>query len=161
MTTARLSYRLTQAQFEQALEKNPSLELISIQQPSNGQWIVPANDISALDAETAARLIQFNGFVSINKAAFEQAAEAQHVEAEQLIEATARMYAEQFGFSGQWRYNRGHPNRPETVGRSVVFEATSNLANEGTAPIAVLRPVGQAEMAVLVEAPGGDELPPF
>ena len=161
MAHARFSYRLTQAQFEQALTQRPTLELISIQQPSNGQWIVPANDISALDAEAAARLIQFNGFVSINKAAFEQAAEAQHVEPGQLIEATARLYADQFGFSGQWRYNRGNPNRPETVGRSVVFEATSNLANEGTAPIAVLRPVGQAEMAVLVEAPGGDELPPF
>ena len=161
MANARFSYRLTQAQFEQAFTQRPTLELISIQQPSNGMWIVPANDISALDAETAARLIQFNGFVSINKAAFEQAAEAQHVEPEQLIEATARMYADQFGFSGQWRYNRGNPNRPETVGRSVVFEATSNLANEGTAPIAVLRPVGKAEMAVLVEAPGGDTFPPF
>ncbi len=159
MTTARFSYRLTQAQFEQALEENPTLELISIQQPSNGQWIVPANDISALDADAAARLIQYHGFVSINKGAFEQAAGAQHVEPEQLIEATARMYAEQFGFSGQWRYNRGNPNRPETVGRSVVFEATSNLANEGTAPIATLRPVGKAEMASLVESAGGDSMP--
>ena len=159
MANARFSYRLTQEQFEQALTQRPTLELISIQQPSNGQWIVPANDISALDADAAARLIQYHGFVSINKAAFEQAAGAQHVEPGQLIEATARMYQDQFGFSGQWRYNRGNPNRPETVGRSVVFEATSNLANEGTAPIAVLRPVGQAEMAVLVEAPGGDELP--
>ncbi len=159
MTTARFSYRLTQAQFEQALEENPSLELISIQQPSNGQWIVPANDISQLNAETAARLIQYGGFLSINRAAFVEAAEAQHVEPEQLIEATARMYAEQFGFSGQWRYNRGNPSRPETMGRSVVFEATSNLANQGTAPIATLRPVGKAEMAALVEAPGGDLIP--
>ncbi len=159
MTTARFSYRLTQAQFEQALEENPSLELISIQQPSNGQWIVPANDISQLNAETAARLIEYHGFLSIDKAAFVEAAEAQHVEPEQLIEATARMYAEQFGFSGQWRYNRGNPNRPETVGRSVVFEATSNLANQGTAPLATLRPVGKAEMAALVEAPGGDLIP--
>ncbi len=161
MAHARFSYRLTQAQFEQALTQRPTLELISIQQPSNGQWIVPANDISALNADTAARLIQHHGFVSINKAAFIEAAGAQHVEPEQLIEATARMYAEQFGFCGQWRFSRGNPNRPETVGRSVVFEATSNLANEGTAPIATLRPVGQAEMAVLVEAPGGDEFPPF
>ncbi len=161
MAQARFSYRLTQEQFEQALTQRPTLELISIQQPSNGQWIVPANDIKALDAETAARLIQYHGFVSINKAAFVESAEAQHVDPEQLIEATAKMYAEQFGFSGQWRYSRGNPSRPETVGRSVVFEATSNLANEGTAPIATLRPVGQAEMAVLVEAPGGDELPAF
>ncbi len=159
MAHARFSYRLTQEQFEQALTQRPTLELISIQQPSNGQWIVPANDISALDAETAARLIQYHGFVSINKAAFIEAAEAQHVEPEQLIEATARMYADQFGFSGQWRYNRGNPSRPETVGRSVVFEATSNLANVGTAPIATLRPVGKAEMAALVEAPGGDLIP--
>ncbi len=159
MTTARFSYRLTQAQFEQALLQRPTLELISIQQPSNGQWIVPANDITALDAETAARLIQYHGFVSINKAAFVESAEAQHVEPEQLIEATAKMYAEQFGFSGQWRYSRGNPSRPETVGRSVVFEATSNLANQGTAPIAVLRPVGKAEMASLVESAGGDALP--
>ena len=70
MANARFSYRLTQEQFEQALNERPTLELISIQQPSNGQWIVPANDISELDAETAARLIQFNGFVSINKAGF-------------------------------------------------------------------------------------------
>ena len=160
MTTARFSYRFTQAQFEQALIQTPTLELISIQQPSNGQWIVPANDISQLNAETAARLIQHHGFVSINRAAFVESAEAQHVEPEQLIEATAKMYAEQFGFSGQWRYSRGNPSRPETVGRSVVFEATSNLANQGTAPIAVLRPVGQAEMAVLVDT-GANGLPPF
>ena len=68
------------------------------------------------------------------------------------------MYAEQFGFSGQWRYNRGNPSRPETMGRSVVFESTSNLANEGKAPIATLRPVGQAEMAALTET-GVNALP--
>lgn len=161
MATARFSYRLTQEQFDQAREQRPTLELIAVQQPSNGMWIVPANDISALDAEAAARLIQFNGFVSIDRAAFEQAAEAQHVEPEQLIEATARLYAEQFGFCGTWRYNRGKPGQPETAGRSVVFEATSNLANEGTAPIANLRPVGQAEMAALADAGTGDGLPSF
>lgn len=133
----RCSVRYTDAQYHRALEGKPSLEFVAIEQPSGG-WIVPLNGISGLTPETVSKLKQYNGFISVDTEDLKGAAEDQGLDLGgyvKIVHASLR----EMGFEGAWRMSKGTPGRPETAGRSVIFEASQGLQNQFTMALPVAR----------------------
>ncbi len=126
-------------------KSNPAPEeMIGAIQQTNGQWIIPLTE-HVLNADTAAHIRQYGGFVSVRKRELKAFVGRRMEDPEtgdfvpvESIDAVAqligRFYAAQFGFDGGVFLSRGRPGEPATSGRSYRIEATSHGVAQAPVP---------------------------